>query len=92
VSFGLRKALSKENIQKGFKTTGIYPLNNRAMNDKMGPSLSFSREGEKRTSSQVQQGDVECSYRVHDPSLEQWQIEEIYEENVDVITIMWSFW
>jgi len=38
VSHILRRALTKENIMKGFSTTGIYPINSNAIEGKMGPS------------------------------------------------------
>jgi hypothetical protein len=43
VSSALEKALTEKNITSGFRTTGIFPLNPQAMDDKMGPS-EFYRE------------------------------------------------
>jgi len=40
VLHGLGRALSNQNITKGFKTTGIYPLDLKAMDKKMGPSFA----------------------------------------------------
>jgi len=50
VSFGLKKAFTKGNITKGFQTMGIYPIDATAMDNKVGPSLTFQRRGENRTS------------------------------------------
>ena len=41
VSLSLRKALLVTNIQRGFATTGIWPINASAMEGKMGPSKDF---------------------------------------------------
>jgi hypothetical protein len=38
VSAALQKALTEKNIKNGFRTTGIFPLNSQAMDEKMGPS------------------------------------------------------
>jgi hypothetical protein len=38
VSLALKKALTADNIQKGFQSAGIWPMNPRAMEEKMGPS------------------------------------------------------
>jgi hypothetical protein len=43
VSTALEKALSKKNINSGFCTTGIFPFNLHAMDEKMDPS-KFYRE------------------------------------------------
>jgi len=48
VSNGLRRALSKENIKKGFEVTSIYPLNENAMNSKMGPSEVYDRSSKNQ--------------------------------------------
>ena len=42
VSTALEKALPEKNIKSGFRSTGIVPLNPRAMEDKMGPSEFYS--------------------------------------------------
>lgn len=44
VSLGLRKALTPANIIKGFRTTGIWPLNPNAMDKYTGPSQCFETE------------------------------------------------
>jgi hypothetical protein len=41
VSLGLKKALSVHNITKGFESTGIYPLNQVAVQSKLAPSQNF---------------------------------------------------
>jgi hypothetical protein len=43
VFVALEKALTKKNIKSGFCTTGIFPFNPHAMDEKMGPS-EFYRE------------------------------------------------
>ena len=42
VSRGLERALTKSNIQAGFRTTGIYPLNPEAVDVHMGPVKQFT--------------------------------------------------
>jgi hypothetical protein len=41
VSTVLEKALSEKNIKIGFRTTGIFPFNLHAMDEKMGPSKFY---------------------------------------------------
>jgi hypothetical protein len=41
VSLALKKAMTPSNIKAGFKHIGIWPLNNTAMINKMGPSEGF---------------------------------------------------
>jgi len=41
VSHALKRALTKENITKGFEVTGIYPLNPHTMKFKMEPSIVY---------------------------------------------------
>ena len=41
VSKALERALTRSNITAGFCTTGIYPLNSKAVNDHMGPTRQF---------------------------------------------------
>jgi hypothetical protein len=41
VCLALNKALSPENIRKGFNKTGIYPLDDAAVTSKMGPAEQF---------------------------------------------------
>jgi hypothetical protein len=45
VSKALGRALTSENIQSGFRTPGIYPLNSHAMDSKMGPSTVYEDAG-----------------------------------------------
>jgi len=55
VAFALRKALTKENITRGFQTTCIYPLNIQAIDKKIGPSLTFQGESSSKGE------DIPCS-------------------------------
>ena len=41
VSLALRRALTPQNIKKGFSTTGILPFNRDAMNVHLGPSAAY---------------------------------------------------
>lgn len=41
ISLALKKALTTQNILKGFSRTGIFPLNDHTIYDKMGPSKVF---------------------------------------------------
>ena len=41
VSLALKKAMTPSNIKAGFKCIGIWPLDNTAMINKMGPSEGF---------------------------------------------------
>jgi hypothetical protein len=41
VSLGLKKALTEGNIQKGFLATGIWQLNELAVDSMLAPSLSY---------------------------------------------------
>jgi hypothetical protein len=41
VSLALKKAMTPSNIRAGFRRTGIWPLNNTAMTNKIGPSEGF---------------------------------------------------
>jgi hypothetical protein len=45
VSLVLKKALIESNIQQGYLATGIWPLNNHAVDNMLAPSLSFDRAG-----------------------------------------------
>jgi len=45
VAFALKKALTKDNIMKGFMTTGIWPLDSITMDQKIGPSETYGRSG-----------------------------------------------
>jgi hypothetical protein len=49
----LKKALTPNNITKGFRETGIFPLNEHAEDDKMGPAAQFvARELVQESSSE----------------------------------------
>jgi hypothetical protein len=45
VSKALGRALTSENIQSGFRATGIYPLNSHAMDSEMEPSTVYKDAG-----------------------------------------------
>jgi hypothetical protein len=75
VCLALRKALSAENIQKGFKKTGIWPLNPQAVDDMMGPSLAFVDTVE--TAALSSDLEEEQDLQLDDPL-----IEEVLEERV----------
>jgi hypothetical protein len=48
VSAALQKSLIEKNIQSGFRTTSIFPLNPQAMDGKMGPSEFYIRRSSSR--------------------------------------------
>jgi hypothetical protein len=60
----LEKALSKKNIKSGFRTTGIFPFNPRAMDEKMGPS-EFYREVPAGLDSNFQTVDLDAPESLH---------------------------
>lgn len=76
VSFALKRALSKENITKGFQVTGIFLLNATAMNSKMGPSEVYQR---RQKSSQAETEDNPSGVQELF-QLQEWEIEEIFNE------------
>jgi hypothetical protein len=41
VSLSLKKALTEGHIKKGFEATGIWPLNDHAVNNMLTPSEAF---------------------------------------------------
>jgi len=49
MAFGQKKAFTKDNIIKGFRTIGIYLLRIIVMDYKVGPSQTYQRRGEKRS-------------------------------------------
>jgi hypothetical protein len=54
----LKKALTPNNITKGFRKTGIFPLNENAIDDKMGPTIQFvPRELVRESSSESDEGE-----------------------------------
>jgi len=80
VAFALRKGLTPENITKGFETTGIYPLNVRAMDNKVGLSLTYQR-GRVEKSCDFDNGpEVDFEVEEEEGGLQPWQIQEIYED------------
>jgi hypothetical protein len=75
VCLALRKALSLENIRKGFMKTGIWPLNPQAVDDKMGLSLAFVDTVD--TIVQSSDSEEETDLQMDDPL-----IEEVLRERV----------
>jgi hypothetical protein len=63
VSLALKKALTESNIQKGFLATGIWPLNDHAIDNMLAPSLSFGmlvhERGECSANSEEAEGFVQ---------------------------------
>ena len=60
VSLALRRALTPQNIKKGFSTTGILPFNRDAMNVHLGPSAAYEDSSNlPGTSKRVDQEDDE---------------------------------
>jgi hypothetical protein len=49
----LQHALTVENIEAGFRRTGIYPLNPSAMDSSMGPASNFVEVGQNEHSCEV---------------------------------------
>lgn len=72
VSYGLRRALTSQNIMKGFATIGIYPFDPTAMNNKMGPS-----EGYQRNHKSCETDAVDIESRAQ---LEEWELKGIFDE------------
>jgi len=53
VSKALHKALTAKNIVVGFRTTGIHPLNNKAMGSKMGHACAYNSLGNNGEGSDI---------------------------------------
>jgi hypothetical protein len=49
----LQRALTVENIQAGFRRTGIYPLNHSTMDSSMGPATNFGEVGQDEHTCQM---------------------------------------
>ena len=47
-SLALKKALTRKNIQSGFRATGIWPLNPQALELRTGPSTTFEEDVENQ--------------------------------------------
>jgi len=75
VSHGLRKALSKENIRRGFEVIGIFPLNVDAMKSKMGPSEVYGRRRGKEHANTEDNPTI-----VEEQESQRWDIKEILED------------
>jgi len=80
ISCGLRRAFSTENIVNGFASTGIFSLNATAMDSKMGPSEAY-----ERIEAENNHGKNSSAWQ-NRSDLEQWKLEEIFEENVEDIS------
>jgi len=76
VSHALRKALSQENICKGFEVTSIFPLNADAVHSKLGPSSVYAQ----RKGKQHMEDDGHCSSIHVNYDLLEMQVQEIMEE------------
>jgi len=79
VSIALKRALTKENICKGFKSTGIYPLDIHAMDAKVSPNATFHREKDDGCNSTPEDGD-------HGSGLQTWQLQEINDGDTTTIS------
>jgi hypothetical protein len=56
ISLALGKALSPNNITKGFSATGIYPLNRHAVDKDLTPSETFGRNSAGGVTAEVGEG------------------------------------
>jgi hypothetical protein len=76
VSLALRKALNKNNITKGFRKTGIYPLDRTVVDKELGPSETFRSEYSTENSSLREEG--RHAEGVHSLStLGPWQVRQL---------------
>jgi hypothetical protein len=81
VSFALKRALSSDNIWKGFKNTGILPLNKKAVDVLLAPSQPFGRgqpsahtgEGGSKEELGESNGELGCSRKGGPGHVEQVQ-------------------
>lgn len=67
VSLALRRALTVENIQHGFRACGIWPWDGTAMAGKMGPSEVFHHEADEVADSRTQLRVEEIQAEVTEP-------------------------
>lgn len=77
VAHALKRALTCHNIIKGFKTTGIYPINPTAMDAKMGPSSAYVSSAATAVTGQTENEGLQSQEPYE---LDQWEIEEILGE------------
>jgi hypothetical protein len=56
VSLSLKKALTESNIKKGFSTTGIFPLDEHAVDNMLAPSDSFQGDVDNGEGGNCRQG------------------------------------
>jgi hypothetical protein len=61
VSLALKKAMTPSNIKVGFRCTGIWPLNNTAMTNKMCPSEGFIEKSLEVQINEILEEDVPSS-------------------------------
>jgi hypothetical protein len=50
VSLGLKRALTPQNIKNGFRSTGIFPLNENAVDSHFGPNGTFEHASRRGSS------------------------------------------
>jgi hypothetical protein len=77
----LNQSLSKENIKAGFKTTRIWPLNPRAMDNQSRPSELYTIESELDISNHEDgksEGEVNGS---------QWGEDKVIVKLINIVTI-----
>ena len=67
MSLALRRALTVQNIEKGFQVTGIWPWDDSTMAAKMGPSEVFQAEVEDAADAVMQLQIEEISMDVSEP-------------------------
>ena len=77
VSLGLQKAVTRKNIQAGFRELGIQSLNKDAMVDKMGPSELFQQPHGRRKYSYEKDVEDEAAEDEIDIQIEEIQLEGI---------------
>ena len=77
VSLGLQKALTPKNIQNGFRTAGIQPLNKEAMLGKMGAAELFNSSQFSREPNEEDEEPLQTSQEAHHVN-----VEEILEEGI----------
>jgi len=69
---------------KGFSSTGIYPMNSRAMDGKIGPSETYGR-GEGNNVVNDNAGYSHSTKAAPRHGLHDWQIQEIFDEDISAL-------
>jgi len=77
ISFALKRALSTQNIKKAFQCTGVYRLNAKAVDHKLSPSEVYEVPADG-----YEQGEASTADRREQQTLQDWEIEEIFNEDV----------